>query len=91
MVLAEPTTDWLYNFFRGYHRGLEAVSPDLAAQQWCRVEAFEEWLRDSYGHHTIAPWHGILRVYEGACERGLSRFVELWDDFERECLEENGA
>lgn len=85
MVLAEPTVVWMHDFFRGFLVGLSAVRPAAALRQERRLMAFESWLRASYGGASAAPWYGIIRVYEGMCERGLKRFLELWAEFEREC------
>ena len=83
MVLAEPTLGYLFDFSQGYGYGLDAVNPDLASAQRGRLAAFELWLQKQYSC-SQAPWYGIVRVCEGACERGLLRFLQLWDEFERE-------
>lgn len=80
MVLAEATPDWLYNYSQGYEFGLGVVNAPLAATQRSQFHQFEAWLQERY-QHASARWYAIIRVYEGACESGVARFVELWDEF----------
>jgi hypothetical protein len=80
MILGETTVTTLYNYVNGYLCGMEAVLPDEAARQAQDLAEFERWLQGQYGVPG-AVWYKIVRIYEGACERGLNRFIVLWDEF----------
>ncbi len=80
MILGEPTVITLYNYVRGYLCGMEAVSPVEAATQAQALSEFERWLQGNY-QVPGAAWYKLIRIHEGACERGLTRFIELWDEF----------
>ena len=80
MILGEPTVITLYNYMRGFLCGMEAVSPVEAATQARALSEFERWLQGRY-QMPGAAWYKLIRIHEGACERGLTRFVELWDEF----------
>jgi hypothetical protein len=81
IVLLEPTIAWFADYVRGHTAGLRDVNPDLSQSQQESLTAFEGWLRDKYGEPT-ASWVAIVRVYEGADVHGLTRFIELWDEWE---------
>lgn len=83
MILGEPTVLTLYNYVRGYLCGMEAVSPVEAATQTRSLSEFERWLQENY-QVPGAAWYKLIRIHEGACERGLTRFIELWDEFVKE-------
>jgi hypothetical protein len=85
MILGEPTVITLYNYVNGYLCGMEAVLPVEAASQARDLSEFERWLQGKY-KVPGAAWYKIIRIYEGACERGLTRFIELWDAFAKERL-----
>ena len=80
MILGEPTVITLYNYVRGYLCGMEAVSPVEAATQAQALSEFERWLQGNY-QVPGAAWYKLIRIHEGACERGLTRFIEFWDEF----------
>lgn len=80
MALPEPSVTSLADFARGYLWGLRDVDAEVARYQEEELRRFEVWLRAHY-QGSPAPWYGLIRVYEGACERGLVRFLDLWDDF----------
>ncbi|MDH5492134.1 MAG: hypothetical protein OEY14_09285 [Myxococcales bacterium] len=81
MAFAEPTVVWLANYYRGFLAGLASVAPASAREATASLHRFETWLRRRY-QQPITSWHGLIRVFEGAAEHGLRRFVELWDEFE---------
>lgn len=83
MALTEPTMDWLGNYARGYVTGLQEVNSAAAVRHCRALESFEAWLRRRYDAQGTR-WYGLIRVYEGACEHGLRRFIELWDEYSRE-------
>jgi hypothetical protein len=60
--------------------GLEVVAPAEAVRQIRELAAFERWLQDWY-EVPDAAWYKLLRVHEGNCERGVKRFIALWDEF----------
>ena len=80
MILGDPTVITLYNYVNGYLCGMRAVLPAEAVRQAQDLSEFERWLQEQYGVPG-ASWYKIIRIYEGACERGLARFVVLWDEF----------
>jgi len=80
MVLGDPTVSSLYNYARGFMSGLEVVAPAEAVRQIRELAEFEKWLQEWYGVPGAA-WYKLIRVHEGVCDRGLKRFVELWDKF----------
>lgn len=80
MVFAEPTLEWACNFSNGYIAAMNVIDPSCATSEQHALNDFEAWLRLTYGA-TGAGWYGILRIYEGPCEFGLRRLVELWDEW----------
>lgn len=83
MFLREPTVVCMADYGRGYVAGITSVDPVSGASQELQLRQFESWLRTWYGG-LHAPWYGLIRVHEGACELGLRRFLELWDSFTAE-------
>jgi len=82
MILGTPTVITLYNYVRGFLCGLEAVAPAEAERQTRDLAEFERWLQGWYKTPGTA-WYKLLRIYGGECERGLLKFVEMWDEFEK--------
>ena len=80
MVLGDPTVTSLYNYACGFMSGLEVVAPVEATKQYHELAGFERWLQGRYDVPEAA-WYKLIRVHEGYCERGLKKFVELWDEF----------
>jgi hypothetical protein len=80
MILGEPTVVALYNYVRGFLSGLEVISPVEALTQARDLSEFECWLQKKY-QVPGAAWYKLIRIHEGACERGLTRFIVFWDEF----------
>ncbi len=80
MMLGEPTVSWLANCWNGFLLGTERIDSDLAAEQRSTASGFERWISKRYAEPG-SPWHGIVRVYEGPCEKGLRKFADLWRAF----------
>jgi hypothetical protein len=93
MALPEPTVLGLADFASGYICGATDLNPAVGAVQRVELGDFETWLRNEwYGlYKHQAPWYGLIRVFEGECERGLRRFLELWDEFKASKPEEEPA
>jgi len=79
MYFGEPTIMWVSNYANGFLLGLASAQPDVWAQATDSLQRFEAWMQRRYGSPG-ARWHELIRVFEGPCERGLQRFVELWDE-----------
>lgn len=81
MVFGEPTLVWCANYWKGFLAGMAATDPAAAEYQRARLEAFEQWLGERFGHPR-APWYAMIRVYRGAELDGLRGLVSLWDEFQ---------
>jgi hypothetical protein len=79
MYLVEPTSACLYETLNGYWCGLIAFDLADAERQRRTMTRFESWLREKYDP-AAAPWHAILRAYEGAAV--LQTFSLLYKQFQ---------
>lgn len=82
MVAGELSVVWLIDAMSGYLAGLDVLAPARAEREREQLLEFGRWLQGRY--QANGSWGRLLRVFEGADpSRGLRRFVQLFDEFER--------
>ena len=79
MMLGQVSVLWLRNYISGYHAALRWWRPEQADIEATRMRDLNAWIAARYGEPEGATWDRLMRVFEGECQSGVERFVELWE------------
>lgn len=80
LVLAEPTVSWLAHYVRGFLAAREAIDPRAGRADREQFDHFEQWLRARNPEFPRAPWHRIVRAFDGESLHGIKAFLREWDE-----------
>lgn len=80
LILLERTTGCLFDTLNGHFAGIAEHDPAEAARQRAPLDALVAEVKQRYA--GTAPWHAVLRVFEGPDVYALEAFCRLYRELQ---------